>query len=66
MTRSAMLRKITKLLKTWEGCQLNGATSREILDLIEQEGMLPPPIECPLADGGKARLYSWEVQREKK
>jgi hypothetical protein len=42
MKRSSMLKKITKLLKSWEGSYLNGETSKEILDLIEKEGMLPP------------------------
>jgi hypothetical protein len=36
-----MLRKLTHLLKSWEGSQLDGGTSKEILDLIERCGMTP-------------------------
>jgi hypothetical protein len=45
MKRRAMIRKIARLLKTWENCQLNEKTAREVLDLVERNGMLPPGQE---------------------
>lgn len=45
MKRSQMKRKITRLLKSWEGSRLDGNTSEEILKLIESNGMMPPGQE---------------------
>lgn len=42
MKRSKVLRKLTRLLATWEGSKLTGETSKEVLALLEKEGMLPP------------------------
>jgi hypothetical protein len=42
MKRSEAIKKITKILKTWESCELNNKTSDEILSMLEYLGMLPP------------------------
>lgn len=66
MKRSQMLRKITRLLKTWEGSRLEGRTSKEILDLIEREGMRPPVIKRPEDFTGHISSmfkHEWESER---
>lgn len=45
MKRSQMKRKITGLLKHWQGSILDGDTSEAILQLIEKNGMMPPGQE---------------------
>jgi hypothetical protein len=60
MKRSKMIRKLTRLLQTWEGSQLDNTTSREILDMLEKEGMLPPKVKV-----GKNGWYNdnvWEPE----
>jgi hypothetical protein len=59
-----MLRKITNLLKTWEGCKLNGETSEEILTLIEEAGMLPPGHLSESGEWHRDYVYEWEKEDE--
>ena len=43
MRRSEVIQKITKILKKWEDSELNDKTSKEVLDMLEDEcGILPP------------------------
>lgn len=44
MKKSTAKRKLVKLLKTWEGSQLNAKLAGEILDLLTSKdvGMVPP------------------------
>lgn len=42
MKRSKMIREILKVLKNWEGSRLEYKTAKEVLDKIEELGMLPP------------------------
>lgn len=42
MKRSNLERRILRVLKTWEGSQMEIRTAREVLDVVEKAGMLPP------------------------
>jgi hypothetical protein len=42
MKRSEMIKKITKILRTWEDCALTDKASEEILSMMEEEGIEPP------------------------
>ena len=66
MKRSSMLRKLTILLRSWEGSQLTGETSKEILDLIEKNGMLPPQRYRPHDWNERGITYSDWLQLSRK
>jgi hypothetical protein len=55
MKKRNAVRAITRILKNWEGSQLNDATSREILNKLEKLGLKPPSYkiirEWPQSDG---------------
>jgi len=61
MKRSKMIREIVKIVKTWENCQTETATGREILDKIEELGMLPPVIPDEYAK--EFDKYEWEPEK---
>lgn len=48
-------RRVTKRVTSIE-------LSEMVLDKVEEAGMLPKPITCPLSGGGKAFLYVWEAE----
>ncbi len=43
MKKSAVLRKMLRILKTWEGSRLEIRTAKEVLGLLEDEGVISPP-----------------------
>jgi hypothetical protein len=47
MKRSEMIKKITKILRTWEDCALTDKASEEILSMMEEEGMMAPETDNP-------------------
>lgn len=69
MKKSKVLRKLTKLLQTWEGSKLEGRTSKEILELLEKEGMLPPfskqaDLGCECGCKGRCAIgHDWDNER---
>jgi len=65
MKRSQMARKILKKLQEWEGSRLEMKTAREILDVIEEAGMMPPDRLAHL-DPPCAMEFEWEPERKKK
>lgn len=61
MKRSVMAKKILRKLKEWEGCQKTIDTANEILDIVEEFGMLPPEIP----DMNPEVRYEWEQEKRR-
>ena len=43
MKKSKVLREMLKILKTWENCQLETRTAKEILTKLDDLGVIAPP-----------------------
>lgn len=67
MKRSKMINKIYKLLKTWDNCKIEKRTAKEVLDLIEEEGMVPPSRKIVEPLGGGLNLITnghfWDSEK---
>jgi hypothetical protein len=44
MKKSKVIRKLVKLLKTFENSEMNEPEAEKVLRLLEREGMLPPEV----------------------
>ena len=64
MTRSAMARRILRILKNWDGSMPEMKTAYEILDACEKAGMMPPdrlahlPVPC-------AMEFEWDTENKR-
>lgn len=72
MKRSQVVAKLTKLLKTYENSKLDRETSRTILSMLEENGMLPPwssqrdlGCECG-CKGWCPKGYKWDYEHHPK
>lgn len=73
MKRSKVVRKLVKLLETWEGSKLEAKTAREILDLLtgKEIGMLPPfskqaDLGCECGCKGRCpKGHEWDYEHMK-
>lgn len=76
MKRSQMIRKLVRHLRDWEGSRLDATCAREIIDLLEANGMLPPGAEkdkitfsnyaTKEVTGFSYDKYEWEPERNDK
>lgn len=64
MKKKDMIKKLTKLLKSWEGSELTSKTSRQILALCESSGMLPPDLTNVNPYDDEA-IYQWQEDYDK-
>lgn len=62
MKRSKMLKILKKELESWQDCELTMKTAEAILDLLEDNGMLPPMTYCEL--DGYTQYFEWEEENE--
>lgn len=62
MKRTEVVTYLTKLLSTYEDCQLDETAADEILEGLEQLGMLPPEIrlKTPLGALSYLEVNEWE------
>lgn len=70
MKKSKIIRKLTALLRSYEDSELGPQQAREILDLLEKEGMKPPftkqrdlGCECG-CHGWCAKGYEWDYEHD--
>ncbi len=70
MKRSEMVTYLTKLINTYEDCQLDETVANEILEGLEHMGMLPPSTnfssaeEMGFPEGTKYFENIWEQENE--
>lgn len=73
MKKSQMIRKMLKVLRSWEGSKMETKTARELLGVMEAAGMLPPGAEKDKitfsnyatgeVTGHSYEKYEWEPER---
>lgn len=61
MKKSQMASKILKKLKEWDGCEKTMQTAREIIQVCEEAGMLPPDQNAHLPPPEEC-VYKWEKE----
>ena len=72
MKRSEMIKKMTAKLQEWEDCKITDDTSKDLLDMMEEEGVQPmtPDWEWVPApwnkgsDAGFTIKYNWEPEKK--
>ena len=62
MKKSQMIRKMMKVLKTWEDCKLEPKLAHQLLDLLEANGMLPPDQRAHLPPP-ESVVNEWENEK---
>jgi hypothetical protein len=69
MKKSAMARKVLKILRDWDGCQKTMETAREIIDGMVAAGMIIPfSGELTRSEGCKGihpRGNEWDPEKKK-
>lgn len=67
MKKSQAMRKILRKLREWEGSQLEIRTVKEIMEVIENEiGMMPPLLPENQRSLFGLPSYKWEEETKRK
>jgi hypothetical protein len=65
MKKSQMVRKVLRKLKEWEGSKMETKTAVEVIDLMIENGMLPPD-QCANEKAPCDIICEWESEGKKK
>lgn len=65
MKRNEMIKIILNNIKKYENCKITKQDARELLDILEKNGMAPPIVKIK-SHFGDAFFHTWENDNEKK